>query len=286
LTLLRARAARDALHFHGARGARMQKKTVAARGVLGAMFQRGSRLWHPACKCKTVVNIKLQKSMIQPDTHTPGSIYSFVPAHGGSRAAAVAMQLCRIQTEGLGASVLLAHFDARGGSPWRSKEAPARPNGNGCDARTWDSLVSEIDGIDALEANDIHPSQLRQVLECAREHYSIVCADLTGARESYALEALRASDGIFLVAGADAKSLEGVRDKLDWLRSFGLSERCGLLLAREPKGASLSDAEDLTGVPLCSLVETESQIEQLARWLAGGTSRALDDEKLQYAMAV
>lgn len=41
----------------------------------------------------------------------PGPIFSFVPADGDSRAGAVAQQVNRTLTEGLGAAVLLANFE-------------------------------------------------------------------------------------------------------------------------------------------------------------------------------
>jgi Flp pilus assembly CpaE family ATPase len=215
-----------------------------------------------------------------------GSIYSFVPAHSGSRAAAVAGQVSRSQRKTLGPSVLLANFDARGYSPWRLGETLRRLDGH-----TWGALVSDVDGVTVLEANEVHPQQLRPVLEYARSHYSVVCADLTSARESFALEVLRASDGIFLVAGSDPQSLEGARDKRDWLRSLDLADRCGLLLSREREGANPSEAEEITGVPVCSLIETEKQIDNLAAWLAAGInrksdSRDSDSNNLEYAVAV
>ena len=84
------------------------------------------------------------------------------------------------------------------------------------------------------------------LLDYARAHFAIVCADLTGAQESHALSVLRASDGIFVVSGTDGASIEGVREKMEWMRSMGLSERCGMLW-NTPHGVSASEAEDLTG---------------------------------------
>lgn len=227
------------------------------------------------------VEIKVAiKAKVKP-AGRPGSLFSFVPAYGGSRTTAVARQLVRVQVEALGVSALLANFDARAYSPWRLGETLRRLDGH-----TWGALVSEVDGMDVLEANEVHPNQLPAVLEYARAHYSVVCADLTSARESFALEVLRASDGIFCVAGSDMQSLEGVRDKLDWLRSLDLGERCGLLLAREPEGANPGEAEDITGVPVCSLIETEKQLKHLAAWLASGLDREFDSSALEYAVAV
>lgn len=151
--------------------------------------------------------------------HAPkaGSIYSFLPAHDGSRAGAVTARLSRTFTEDFGLVVLLADFVAHGSWP---------------------------------------------------QHGKMVCVDLTGASEVDARAALRASDGIFMVTTSDQASLESVREKLDWLRAIGRQDQCGILLERVPGGASASEAEEFTGLPVCSLIETEEHYAGLARWLA------------------
>lgn len=159
----------------------------------------------------------------------PGSIFSFVAAHDGSKAGTVSRQLSRTL----------------------------------CDV-----LDSEGVGNTVLRARDIHPRQLAQVLNYAREKYPVVCADLSGAKEAHALPALRVSEGIFLVATSDKASLAAVREKAAWLRSIDLGERCGVLLERVPGGAKASDVEDLTGLPVSALIENQQQIGQLASWLA------------------
>jgi len=219
-----------------------------------------------------------------PAGRGPAAIFSFVPAHSGSRAAAVAGQISRLQRGALGTPVLLAKFDPCGCS---SQVARAS------DALAWDAIVSEVDGVDVLAANEVQPDQLQPVIEYARENYLVVCADLTSARESHAVEVLRASDGIFLVADSDSKSLEAARNKFALLRSLDLAERAGLLLARHPNGAGPVEAEDITGVPVCSLIDTEKQLEQLAAWLICGINCEPDRESREqrskvrrYAIAV
>jgi hypothetical protein len=192
-----------------------------------------------------------------------GPIYSFVPADGASPASAVAGQLSRVLSKEFGQSVLLAEFDAPAHSEWHG-EAPRR-----LDGRTWGAFLFESNGHDVLDAREVNPRQLESVLDYAREHYALVCADLSGAREAHAVEVLRQSDAVFVVGATDAASIEMVRDKADWLRSLDLEDRCGLLLWRTPQGASALEAEDLTGLPVCGIVtEGGVQVEQFAAWLA------------------
>ena len=209
----------------------------------------------------------------------PGSIFSFVPAHGGSRAGAVAEQLSRTLAEGFGLAVLLANFDDRGYSLWRRGGPPRRLDGH-----TWGAFVSKVNGVEVLQGREVHPRKLRQLLDHARENYDIVCVDLTGAKDSHALEALRASESIFIVGASDPAALEGVNDKRDWLRSNDLIEQCGVLLERVPNGANAREAEDYTGLPVCSLVNDYEQIAQLAGWLCASTDFESMGEPM-YALA-
>ena len=206
----------------------------------------------------------------------PGSIFSFLPADGASRAGAVAQHVSRTLTEGpgkLGAAlsgdrpaVLLADFDRRAYSVWSASEAPRR-----LDGRTWGAFVSHVDGIEVLNAREVHARQLAGLFDYAREHYDFICADLTGAKEAHGLEVLRASEAIFLVATSTHSSLEGVCEKSSWLHQIDLGERCALLLERVPNGVSAAEAEDITGLPVCSLIESDAQIRQLALWLHAST---------------
>ena len=100
----------------------------------------------------------------------------------------------------------------------------------------------------------------------------MVCADITEAKESHSLETLKASECIFIVSHSDRASLEMAREKREWLQSIDLSEQCGLLLDRVPGGVSSEQAEDITGLPMCSLVDRGEYIERLAGWLVAEES--------------
>ena len=201
-----------------------------------------------------------------------GPIYSFVPARGGSRAGVVAEQLSRTVSEGSGLSVLLAGFAAREYSLWNPSDSPRR-----LDGVTWGAFVFDSHGLEVLDAREVYPRQLRKVLEYAQQKYRIVCADMTEAKEPHSIETLRASECIFIVSHSDRASLEMAREKKEWLRSIDLSDQCGLLLDRVPGGVTSEQAEDITGLPMCSLVDRREYIERLAGWLVAEESFATQD---------
>ena len=198
-----------------------------------------------------------------------GPIYSFLPAHGGSRTDAVSAQLSRDLSEVPGFSVLLAGFTAREDSLWNPTDSPRRLDGH-----TWGAFVFDSQGIEVLDASEVYPRQLRRVLEYAQRNYRIVCADLTGAKEAHSLETLRASECIFLVSHSDRASLEMAREKREWLQSLDMADQCGLLLDRVPGGVSSDEAEEISGLPMCSLVDREEYINRFAGWLAAEESFA------------
>ena len=203
----------------------------------------------------------------------PGTVVSFVPAHGESRAGVVAKQLSRTLTEGLGGAVLLASFDSRG---YSLMERDARLRGVWT-ATPGGAFVNEEEGLETLDARETSARQARAAywIMLARK-YQVVCADLTGARPAHALEVLRASDAIFLVTDSDRPSIEGVLEKTEWLRSIDLMERVGLLLRRSPGGLNADEVEEVTGLPVCCLVESEQHIQLLAQWLGNSNQGAAE----------
>jgi hypothetical protein len=238
------------------------------------------QFWRLACNPIGQVEDIVGKSEVpSPVDRKAGSVLSFVPAHGGSKAGAVAEQLSRTLAEGRGVTVLLADFH-RGGYPlWRPEETLRRLDGH-----TWGSFVTQRDGLDVMDAPEVHPRRLGPLLEYARQSYNIISAYLTDARAAQSLELLRASEVIFMVSDSARTSLEAVQEKMVWLRSINLEDRCALLLTRQPGGVGPVEAERITGLPVCSLVETRQQIVQLSRWLIDNLSPCAESGA-GYAMA-
>lgn len=207
-----------------------------------------------------------RKSQFPPgssELESHGPVYAIVPAHGGSNADLVAKQLSRELTEGHGLSVLLADFCSHGFPLWNASEAPQR-----LDGRTWGAFVTSSEGFDKLEAREAHPRHIARLLDLARKRYNVVCADLSEARESSALEVLRSADSIFLVSNSSRQSIEQARYRAAWLRSMDLEDRTALLLDRVGGEASGAEAEERTGLPVCATVNKATDLHSLAGWLA------------------
>jgi hypothetical protein len=196
-----------------------------------------------------------------------GPIYSFMPARGGSRAGAVAEQLSRALSEVPGFSVLFAGFAAREYSLWNPADSPRR-----LDGQTWGAFVFDSHGLEVLDAREVYPRQLKRVLDYAQQKYRVVCADVSDAKDAHSLETLRASECIFIVSHSDRASLEMAREKREWLQSIDLADQCGLLLDRVPGGLTSEDAEEITGLPMCSLVDRPEYIERLGGWIVAEES--------------
>ncbi len=197
------------------------------------------------------------------ETEASNPVYTIVPAHGGSNADLVAKLLSRELSEGYRLSVLLADFRARGFPVWSAAGGPQR-----LDGRTWGAFVTTGEHYDTMEAREAHPRNISRLLEHARSRYRVTCADLSEAKESSALEVLRNSDSIFLVANSDRASLEQACYRAAWLRSMDLEERTGLVLNRVSGGVSGADAEDQTGLPVCAALDRSRDLRRLADWLA------------------
>jgi hypothetical protein len=136
------------------------------------------------------------------------------------------------------------------------------------DRNSWGAFLTPGVPFDTLETKEAHPREIPRLLDIARKRYAVTCADLSGATQMAALEILRHSDWIFVVAPSDIASLGMARFKAEWLRSLNLGENSGLLMNRVPKGAAIPDAETLTGLPVCALVDYAVEMDRLAAWLA------------------
>lgn len=181
--------------------------------------------------------------------------------------------LARTLAESLDASVLLANFAADGFPVWG---AAARLS-----ARGWSEALSQDHAHDLLEGHRLHPSEIENALERARSEYSVTFADLNGASPSIAAEVLRHADSVFLVSATDHGSLEVASCKAEWLHSFNLEDKTGLLLCKRSGGAGPAEFEERTGLPVCAFIDGKAGIRRVAEWIAA----EFRNQKSQEALA-
>jgi len=98
--------------------------------------------------------------------------------------------------------------------------------------------------------------------------FSITCADLSLANPGQEWLAVNQSEAVFIVTSTDPVSMEEAREKAAWLRAIKPDDACGLLLLGTSAGASPSEAEDITGLPVCAVLRNDRDLDQLARWFA------------------
>ena len=95
--------------------------------------------------------------------------------------------------------------------------------------------------------------------EMASESF-VTCVDLADANAYEARKALGMSEAAFVVSTSDAASLEDAR-----AQGFWIDVACGLLLVPVLGGLNSAEAEQLTGLPVCGVLKTPSQIAKVAR---------------------
>jgi Flp pilus assembly CpaE family ATPase len=126
------------------------------------------------------------------------------------------------------------------------------------DEHIWEGLVAGSGSLDVLGAGDGHPShrlepvQVQYLLDFARRHYRMICADLSGNMEQYALEIMQESKRIFLVCTPELPAMYLARKKYALLKSMDLADRVSLLLNRYKPGLAIGPAEmeETVGLPV------------------------------------
>jgi hypothetical protein len=131
--------------------------------------------------------------------------------------------------------------------------------------------------VDSLKANLAADGDSRSVLladfcagggsQLSAKSFTITCADLSLANPGQEWLAVNQSEAVFIVTATDPISMEDAREKAAWLRAIKRDEACGLLLLETPGGASVHEAEGITGLPVCAVLRKDTDIDQLARWL-------------------
>lgn len=112
----------------------------------------------------------------------------------------------------------------------------------------WNQFVARYEGLDVITGgrhnprHPLTPTQVRQVIDCARPRYAAICADLTGNTESFSLEILRRSARVFLVTSSDPGAIQLATERFRFLEKLGIGRRTGVLYNRFPGQVAISPA--------------------------------------------
>ena len=209
-------------------------------------------------------------------------LYSFLPGKGGSGAstlachfsAALARESAARVVQDKAGRILFMDLDLNGGvgryvfdtrDTYTLSELVE--SGVNLDGTYWPRFVTRIDALDVIiggrtnPRRPLLPAHLRPILAYALDRYSVICVDLTGNWESFALEVLRQSAGIFLVCCTDLCSIRLAQERMRLLEQFDLSKRVGILVNRFPDRLSISSsriAEEI-GAPVVGEFEYEDR---------------------------
>ncbi|MCZ2148105.1 MAG: hypothetical protein LC126_10030 [Bryobacterales bacterium] len=200
-----------------------------------------------------------------PAIDSTDRLYSFLPAKAGVGASTVAVNASIAAAAEANSRVLLSDFDLNSGivqfmlkldSKYSVVEAAKRAVE--MDENIWDGLVAGCGNLDLLGAGDGHPShrlepvQVQYLLDFARRHYRVICADLSGNMEQYTLEIMQESKRIFLICTPELPAMYLARKKYALLKSMDLADRVSLLLNRYKPGLAIGpeEVEDAVGLPV------------------------------------
>ncbi len=204
--------------------------------------------------------------------HGTTHVFSFLPSKAGVGASTLALNVSAALARRPDFHVLLSDFDLNSGMMrflFKLKNEfsvlDAVERSNAMDENLWPQLVTSIHRMDVLHAGCVNPSiriegaQVRNLIHFMRCNYDALCFDLSGNLERYSLDIMQESRRILLVCTPETPSLHLAREKLQFLRTFDLASRVGVVMNRVPKKTVLSkaDVEEILGVPVIATLAND-----------------------------
>ena len=201
-----------------------------------------------------------------------GTVYTFLPAKQGVGASTVALNTAAALSRDKHTKAFLADFDMSNGIigfmlklDGRNSVVEAAENAHHLDHSLWTHLVSRAGELEVMHSGPVRPGfrietgQVRQIIEYARRDYSTVCVDLSGNLERYSIEAMQESTKLLVVVTPEITSLHLARERLEYLKGLGLSDRVALVLNRYHRTAVVKaqQVEDLLGSRVISLLPND-----------------------------
>jgi len=190
-------------------------------------------------------------------------IYSFLPSKAGVGTSTLVLNASAALARKPGTTVLLSDFDLNSGMMRFMMKlsnsysvTDAVENSARMDDQLWPQLVSKFEQLEVLNAGPLNPSyriepgQIQNLVAFMRRNYQVLCFDLSGNLERYAIELMQESRRVFMVCTPEVPSLHLAREKLQFLRKIELDSRVSILLNRVPKRPLLTknQVEDVLGV--------------------------------------
>jgi pilus assembly protein CpaE len=183
-----------------------------------------------------------------PGYHATSQIFSFLPSKAGVGTSTMALNVSHALATRPDTRVLLSDFDLNSGMirfllrlTNEYSVLDSVEHSLSMDEHLWPQLVTTLGNLDVLHAGRINPSlrieptQIRNLVQFMRRNYQVLCFDLSGNLERYALEIMQESKRILLVCTPEIPSLHLAREKMQYLRTVDLDSRVGVVLNRVHK---------------------------------------------------
>jgi pilus assembly protein CpaE len=211
-------------------------------------------------------------------------ILSFLPSKAGVGASTVALNVSAVLAKKPDARVLLADFDLCAGMTRfllklnnEYSVADAAEHAEDIEDGLWQSMVTNVDGLDVLHSGRVMPNlhiqdgQIRSLMAFLQTRYRVLCFDLSANLEQYALALMKESTRVVMMCTPELPSLHLAGEKLAYFRTLELDRRISVVLNRCTKLTALSkdQVEQFLGRPV--LQQLPNDYAGVAEAMAAGT---------------
>ena len=266
---------------HRSCDANLLRETMRAgvRELLSDPFEPG-----PLREALAHVNALLAR---KPAAHaSTNQIFSFLPSKAGVGTSTIALNLGAALARQPDTQALLADFDLSSGMMRfmlklenQFSVIDAMERSLNLDEHLWPQLVTSFERLDVLHAGRVNPAlrieenHIRSLVDFARRHYDVLCFDLSGNLERYAIELMQESKRVLLVCTPETPSLHLAGEKLNFLRKLDLDSRVSVVLNRCHKKSLFSkeQVEEVLGRPVWKAFPNDyvrvNQALHAAKWI-------------------
>ena len=222
----------------------------ATQDVLLEMMRRGLREWvklpdNGAELRGSLDRVRQALDACPPSFRREGHVFSFLPAKPGSGASTVAAHAASLLAASLRGKAALIDLDLNCGIQGfihamsnSMTVADAAEYADRMDDALWQRMVVPAGNVDVLRSGTpsrghrIEPAAIQALIDFAEARYPVVCADLSGNWERFAMETIDRSTLVFLVATPDFASLHLARRHLNLLDEMQARSRARVILNR------------------------------------------------------